>query len=270
MAATAERQGPHETGPWAVHWLFTETPDLESFMAELAAWQATNPDTAVPIGDATLTTIPSKNWLIASYRGFAPQTIGPFFVRGTHDQNVMPNDPQALIITLDAATAFGSGEHGTTRGCLLALASLSQEYPNINRVLDLGTGSGILAIAAAKLWPKAHIDAVDNDPEAVKVAREYAALNACATTGLGTPGVDCDLGATAPTGPYDLVVANILAGTLINLAPTIAATLAPKAPLVLSGILVGQEYDVIQAFKDQGLALNAQNLIDDWITLVMH
>lgn len=257
ISSGAKRLGPHETGDWQLTWLLDAPMNDHDFWAVV--------ETALPAACGTPERIPlltniieDQNWLIASYRGFPPQTIGRLFVRGSHDANAPV--PDGLIpITLDAATAFGSGEHGTTRGCLLALCDLAANNAQAARILDLGTGSGILAIAAAKLWPDADIVAIDNDPESVKVAAEYAALN---ETRMHTT-----LGDTPSGGPYDLVIANILAGPLKELARAIIGACAPGGTIILSGLLDTQKDDVAVAYTQNDAVLVSANQIDDWMTL---
>jgi ribosomal protein L11 methyltransferase len=259
ISSGTKRLGPHETGDWQFTWLLDAPINDHDF------WTAV--ETTLPAACGTperiplsINTIEDQNWLLASYRGFPPQIVGQFFIRGSHD-GAAPVPEGLIAITLDAATAFGSGEHGTTRGCLLALCDLAANNVRPARVLDLGTGSGILAIAAAKLWQSAEIVAIDNDPESVKVAKEYAALNlAPMRTTLGDAPAD---------GPYDLVIANILAGPLKELAPGIVAVTAPGGTIILSGLLDTQQDDVTAAYTLHGVTLTQATQIEDWMTLVL-
>lgn len=290
ISSGAKRLGPYETGDWQFTWLMDAPLNDHDFwrVVETALPAACGVPERIPL---TFNTVADQNWLLASYRGFPPQTIGHFFVRGSHDVGV-PVPSGLIAITLDAATAFGSGEHGTTRGCLLALCDLAANGTMPARVLDLGTGSGILAIAAAKLWPNADIVAIDNDPESVKVAAEYAALNGCHPgRPQGEPGLSsgqaaedprsrlrlarddrsftCLLGDTPSGGPYDLVIANILAGPLKELAPGIVTATAPGGTIILSGLLDAQQDDVTAAYTQNGTVLITANQIEDWMTLVL-
>jgi ribosomal protein L11 methyltransferase len=199
---------------------------------------------------------------------FPEQRVGRrFLVRGTHLPPAAA--PGRIVLLLDAGMAFGSGEHGSTRGCLRALESLARHRPV--RVLDLGTGSGILAIAAARLLrPAVPILATDLDPWSVRVARENAAAN----------GVGARLRVRLATGwrqrvlqrgaPYDLVLANILARPLCAMARDLAAGLAPGGHAVLSGLLTSQMRMVLAAHRAQGLRLRRGLLEPPWATLILH
>ncbi len=208
-------------------------------------------------GDAKLTvrTLPSTNWVAKSLEGLVPVRAGRFVVHGSHDR-----------ARLRANDAFGTGHHGTTTGCLLAIDRIAKARV-IRNALDLGTGSGVLAIAIAKRM-RAPVVASDIDPVAVNVARENVRLNGCArlvttviAAGLSHPAI----GARAP---YDLVVANILAGPLVALAPTIRRRLAPGGVVVLSGILTSQQRRVAAAYRGVGLRFVRAIVLGEWATLV--
>jgi ribosomal protein L11 methyltransferase len=162
--------------------------------------------------------------------------------------------------------AFGTGHHGTTQGCLRALDSLSDGSPPA-RIADIGCGTAVLAMAAARLWPEAQVIASDNDPVAVEVAEANLAANgltgrvACRVAeGFGHP----DLAAAAP---FDLIVANILKAPLIALAPDMAAHCAPGGRLILSGLLTEQGDDVASHYSRHGFSLEKDEQIVDWLTL---
>lgn len=198
-------------------------------------------------GDWTWEELPEKDWVAENQRSFRPFQVGPFWV---HPSHVRDGRPAGLLpIEIDAGLAFGTGTHATTRGCLALLATLDPAE-TVNAV-DVGCGSGILAIAMAKLWNR-RVPGGDNDPEAVDVARENAALNGVAALcdfhvadGVGSPGL-------AARGPFDLIVANILAGPLIELAPSFAAAAAPRATIVLAGLLAEQRDEVAAAYAALG------------------
>jgi ribosomal protein L11 methyltransferase len=261
ISATATRLGPHETGDWRFAWILDHDWPLLDWQKFLHANWGTILDGSLAFVPPSMTreVVADQDWLTMCYRGFPPQIVGRFFIRGTHDQD-QPSPDHLIPITLDAATAFGSGEHGTTRGCLWALGHLVDQNFTPRTILDLGTGSGILAIAAHQLWPTATVHAVDNDPEAVRVARVYANLNNAGT-------IICFEGDAPKNGPYDLIIANILAGPLKTLAPAIAAALSPHGQLILSGLLQDQQDDVATAYQKHGLTLTHTIPMDDWVTL---
>jgi ribosomal protein L11 methyltransferase len=190
----------------------------------------------------TLEALPDQDWGEAWRKGLAPLAIGRVFVRPSWIE--APTPPGMVEVVLDPGMAFGTGTHPTTSLCLAALSSLLEDRPGA-RVLDVGTGSGLLAIAAARLGARG-VAATDNDPVAIRVARENAAHN----------GVALDLNerdVASQRGPFDLVLANILANTLVELAPALAAVLAPRGVVLLSGILVPQEALVRDAYLKAGL-----------------
>lgn len=207
----------------------------------------------------------AEGWLARTYAGFPEQQIGRrFAVRGTH---LPPHDtPGRITLLLDAGLAFGSGEHGSTRGCLLALERVAYRQPR--RILDLGTGSGILAVAAARLLRR-KVLASDIEPWSVRVARDNAALNGAAhlvrpILADGWRDVRVRAG-----GPYDLVFANILARPLCLMARDLAAHLAPGGTAILAGLLTTQAHAVLAAHRWQGLRLERMIVARPWATLVL-
>src|SRR5574337_138538 len=191
----------------------------------------------------TVAEIAEQDWSESWKEGLAPFRVGRVFVRFSWTPS--PPPPGAVEVVLDPGMAFGTGTHPTTALCLAALDELLAASPGA-AVLDVGTGSGLLAIAARKLGA-ARVAATENDPVALRVAEENAARNAVALElGLVPPG--------AVPGEFQIVVANILANTLVELAPAIAGRLAPGGALLLSGILAGQEDEVRAAYLAQGLA----------------
>ena len=207
--------------------------------------------------------LPDVDWVAKSLEGLKPVRAGRFVVHGSHDRDAVRANDIALLI--EAGQAFGTGHHGTTAGCLLMLEQLIRTRRPAN-VLDLGTGSGVLAIAVAKL---AHcpVLATDIDPVATKVAAANARLNG--TAGLIRFETAAGFGnrAFAEEGPFDLIVANILARPLMRMAPEIAANLAPGGRLVLSGILATQRQMVLAAFRSAGLFHRKTIWRDEWVTM---
>ena len=214
---------------------------------------------------ATRHATPADGWLARTFEAFPEQLVGRrFAIRGTHLTG--PHTSGRLTIVLDAAIAFGSGEHGSTRGCLLALERVAARRPA--RILDLGTGSGILAMAAAKLLHR-RVLATDIDPWSVRVARENARRNglgarlrALRADGWGSPAV-------RGAARYDLIFANILARPLCQMAKHLAAALAPGGTAILAGLLDTQARWVLAAHRRHGLVLEQTLREGRWTTLVL-
>lgn len=211
--------------------------------------------------------LPELDWLQEVHKNFPPVTIGRFFIYGSHYEGEIPQGLTGLKI--DAATAFGSGEHETTKGCILALEYLHEQGYNFSNALDMGCGSGILAIAAAKLWHNIVFAAVDIDPESVVVTNRHAYLNGVddrihteAGNGYYAPIVD-------KCAPYDLVTSNILSGPLVEMAPQLAAVLKSGGFVILSGLLTRQKEDVVAAHAAFGLKLIEAKEIGEWQALIM-
>jgi len=213
----------------------------------------------------TFELLPDTDWLAASLRSFPPIAAGRFHLRGAHIDAPPPAGKVALLI--DAGAAFGSGEHASTRGCLLALDALLKRR-RFARALDLGCGSGVLALALAKASP-ARALAVDIDAAAVDVAASNARRNGVAARVRAAVGDGYRSRVVRRSAPYDLVLANILARPLARMASPLAAHLAPRGLAVLAGLLVRQERSVLAAHRAQGLALLARLRIDGWSTLVV-
>jgi ribosomal protein L11 methyltransferase len=213
----------------------------------------------------TFETIAENDWIAASLAGLKPVAVGRFVVHGRHDRARIPFNH--IGIEIEAALAFGTGHHGTTCGCLLALdRMLKARRPR--RVLDVGTGSGVLAIAATKSCRGRGL-ASDIDRHAVTAARENARANRVAVfvEVIRSDGVR---GRRFRTGaPYDVVFANILLQPLKRLAVPLARLLAPRGRIVLSGLLPSQASAAVAAYRMQGLALERRLLIDGWATLVL-
>ena len=222
-------------GPWRIE-IFGEGDKAEVEAAIGAGWQWEE--------------LPEKDWVAENQRSFQPFAVGPFWVHPSHNAD---GRPAALLpLRIDAGMAFGTGTHATTQGCLELLATLDPAE-TINAV-DVGCGSGILAIAMAKLWQRPVIGG-DNDAQAVEVARENAVLNGVGefcrfvhAIGLG----DAELQARVP---YDLIVANILAGPLTELSDSFAAALRPGGRALLSGLLDEQAEHILAVYARRGFTL---------------
>lgn len=209
--------------------------------------------------------LPDTDWIKLSQEGLPPVRAGRFFVYGAHDEGHVP--PGVIPMRIEASMAFGTGHHETTALCLAALSDLAKRRAYRN-VLDLGCGTGLLAIGAAKLWRR-RVTASDIDPVAVQITRENAAAN---SEGPRVTAWMAD-GPTHPAlfagAPYDLILANILAGPLTRLAPAIARVLAPGGTLVLSGLLAWQENLVLSFYRPHGLVLRRTRRDGSWSALVL-
>jgi ribosomal protein L11 methyltransferase len=258
-AAVAAFEQPD--GRWDVTVHFAEAPD-QTLLRDLVGNAAGEAIAASLVFD----TIAAKDWVKASLEDLVPVPAGRFVVHGQHDRARVP--PNKLGIEIEAALAFGTGHHGTTRGCLLLLDHVLKTRRRPAKVLDLGTGTGVLAIAAAKAL-QVPVLASDIDPPSVRVARENADLNKVAhlvqvirATGFAAPEF-------ARYGPFDLVLANILANPLRQLAGPMAAHLAPSALVILSGLLTPQARSVIAAYRARGLVPLVHLKIEGWSSLLL-
>jgi ribosomal protein L11 methyltransferase len=262
LAAVSVRETEEGGRLWSLEALAEDRACLEE--AALRAGRLAR-ELGMAAPEPVLEEVPAQDWLAASYAGFPPLEAGRFFVHGSHHEGAPPAG--RLALKLDAATAFGTGEHGSTRGCLLALDALAAQGLAPGRVLDMGCGSGILAMAAKLLWPGAGVLAVDIDPEAARVSAENAAGNALEMDCLAGDGYRLpEVGARAP---YDLILANILANPLIEMAPDLAGVLAPEGAAVLAGLLEDQADAVIAAHAAAGLKLRQRRRVGAWATLVL-
>jgi ribosomal protein L11 methyltransferase len=251
---------------WLLEAFFDEEPGGET----LSALKALAPSA----GDAepAVERLSEEDWVTLSQAGLEPISAGRFFVHTPAHRDKIP--PDAVPLEIDAGRAFGTGQHETTTGCLMALDRLKTMGGQFSNILDLGTGTGLLAFAALKLWPTARAAASDIDPVSIEVTRENAAINHV-RLGRGRGQVEL---AVAPgldhprlkaRGPYDLIIANILAGPLIELAPAVAKALQAGGRLILAGLLDHQAGRVAAAYRRQGLMLSSSIVRGDWPTLVM-
>lgn len=207
--------------------------------------------------------VEDQDWVTLSQEGLPPITAGRFHVRNGEDT---PPVEGLVNFLIPASRAFGTGQHETTHGCLAMLDDLRTRGHRFGNVADIGTGTGLLAFAALALWPRAHVIASDIDPASVEVTTDNITLN-----GLGSVMVveaaGMDHAALAVRAPYDLIIANILAGPLISLAPAFAAHLEDGGSLILAGLLDTQADAVIAACRRAGLRLAARSDRGQWPTL---
>jgi ribosomal protein L11 methyltransferase len=252
--------------PWRLTAYCADAP-AGGVLAALALAAVSGLGLATP--EIDIAAVPETDWAAQNLEAFPLLFAGRFVVHGDH----LRPPPGRVALCINAANAFGSGRHGSTRGCLLALDGIARER-RITRALDLGTGSGILAVAIAKCWGgggmgAAGVVAADNDPQAVAAARAAAAANGVAAR------VQCVLsdGFAAPAlaagAPYDLICANILADPLIGFAADLARHLAAGGIVILSGLLNSQEAAVTAAYERAGLRLVEPIRLGEWTSLVL-
>lgn len=258
-AFSAFKENNNDDAPWIVQVFSPREPDLETLANAAKKYEG---------AEWMIERVEDRDWLAHSYRQFPPFSVGKFFIYGSHYEGEKPDGQIALQI--DAATAFGSGEHGTTSGCLLAMQDLNDSGVCPWNVLEMGTGSGILAIAAWKLW-KTPVLAVDNDAEAVRVACVHREANKVPVK----KGMSCKCGDGFKTlevqeqKPFDLVIANILAETLREMAAELKSVCDENAYVILSGILTTQAEEVLAVYKKIGLNLVKRFERGEWSTLVL-
>lgn len=243
---------------WRVDAYFADMPDLAVLAEDLSRLIDR------PIPPLSSDTVPELNWVAISQAALPPVRAGRFTVHGSHDRHRVPRGPGAILI--DAGEAFGTAHHATTFGCLEAIDRLTR-VQRARNILDLGCGSGILAIALARALPRARVLATDLDRQSIVVARENMRLNGIASriravhaNGLASPHV-------RRRAPFDVIVANILAGPLIKLAPDVSRALRPRGRLILSGILLDQAPKVIAAYRAQGFSVLSHQRATGWSTL---
>ena len=211
--------------------------------------------------------LPDADWVVMSQQGLEPVHAGRFYVHTSSNKGIVPKGATPFLI--EASRAFGTGGHETTSGCLMMLDSMKRAGKRFNVIADIGTGTGLLAFAAHRLWPKAYLTASDIDPVSVEVTADNAQVNnvpcgvsqgqlaLCAAEGTAHPLI-------LTRAPYDLVTANILAGPLIELAPSIADILRDNGSLILAGLLNTQIEAVLRAYKRQGFRLEKRVDCGDW------
>ena len=246
-----------DSGIWEVGGYFVEEPDAAG-LALLASMYGA--------GDFSVSELPEVDWVAHVKRELAPVEAGRFFVYGSHDAASLPEDKIGLLI--DAAMAFGTGHHGTTLGCLRALDHLAQDGFVGESVADIGCGTAVLGMAAAKIWPNPVI-ASDIDEVAVDVARANVAANALEDRVACVEAAGFGAEEIAAKAPFDLVFANILKGPLIGLAPEMGRNIGVNGYAILSGILNPQADEVLESYYQNGFDLVKRDEIGDWTTLIL-
>jgi len=248
---------------WRISGYSTTEPDrvrVES-AAAVAASAA-----GLPAPVLRIEALAKTDWLAENRRSFEPVSAATFFVHGSHFDGRPPAG--SIPIELDVGPAFGAGSHETTKGCLLVLDRLARRRKfTPRRLLDLGCGSGILAIAMAKLWGKP-VRAIDHDPIAVETTKANARTNAVGKLIEAASGDGLDPDFLAPHETYDLIAANIVSDPLIAMAPRLAGALTPGGFAVLSGILNEQQREVRTAYKQAGLLAAGSVPLGEWTTLI--
>ena len=245
------------SGLWEVGGYFEEAPDTAA-LAVLAK--------AMGAKDFTVSELPETDWVAHVRRELAPVEAGRFFVYGSHDADKVPDDCEPLLI--EAAMAFGTGHHGTTLGCLRALDRLAGEGFHGKNVVDIGCGTAVLAMAAARIWPEPVL-ASDIDEVAVEVAQANVDANNLSGRVACVEAAGFDHPQLAEAAPFDLVFANILKGPLVALAPDLAGALQPAGYAILSGLLNEQADEVIEVYARSGINLMHRESIGDWTTLTL-
>ncbi|MEM7222174.1 MAG: 50S ribosomal protein L11 methyltransferase [Pseudomonadota bacterium] len=246
--------------PLALHLEARPEPEALAALVESAAHAA-----GISAPDFKLEEVTPRDWVAESQCALPPIRAGRFYLHGSHVSGPPPG--ASIPILVDAGAAFGTGRHESTRGCLLMLERLARRRQP-QRPLDLGCGSGVLAIAMAKLWPVSVL-ATDNDPLAVPVARENARINGVAgrVATVESDGFKCL--AVTRRAPFDLIVANILAEPLTAMARDLARHVTRPGAVVLSGLLAEQERSLLAHYRLQGLPLLGRVRLGGWVTLMV-
>jgi ribosomal protein L11 methyltransferase len=253
---------PAKPDDWRLHAYFEREPTLNELkmLSRLAGGNAPHIDR---LGE--------DDWVTMSQQGLEPIRAGRFFVHTPTQREEVPEG--AVAFEIDAGLAFGTGQHATTAGCLAALDRLASDGAEFSNIADIGTGTGLLAFAAMALWPQARCIATDVDPIAVDVSRDNAAINRVPLGGgagelllVVADGMESEI--LAARAPFDLLIANILAGPLIDLAPSFAKAVAPRATLLLAGLLDTQVDAVVTAYQAQGMRA-AERGAGEWCVLLL-
>ena len=258
----ADEPDPHAPDDWRIHAYFADQPSRDD-LAALGTLAAGAAPEVEHLGE--------DDWVTISQAGLEPIRAGRFFVHTPMHRDAIPEGATAYEI--DAGLAFGTGHHDTTAGCLAALDRLERSGKSFVKIADIGTGTGLLAFAALALWPQARGIATDIDPVSIEVTADNARINHV-PIGHGegelllavADGMEHEM--LVARAPFDLLIANILAGPLVELAPSFAASVAPGATVILAGLLDTQANAVITAYEQQGMAVIERGA-GEWCVLVL-
>ncbi len=260
------REIDEAAGKWQLDCYFENRPDA----ATVKLVRAEVP--SARRAKARIEALPDEDWVTVSQQGLAPVHVGRFYVHTADNRGAVP--PGARALQIDAGLAFGTGGHETTAGCLTMLDRLARSGRQFRNIADIGSGTGLLAFAALHLWPGARMLASDIDPVSVEVLVANARLNGLAAgrargqvLGVAAPGTDH--ATIRQRAPFDLLIANILAGPLITLACDFAAATAPGSHVILAGLIAPQEQAVLSAYRAQGFRLAARSQAGDWPCLLL-
>ncbi len=251
---------PGDASFWRIEAYFSEMPDTGALAAELAEL------TGLTVSNLEAGAVEEKNWVALSQAALPPVRAGRFTVYGSHDRGRVVRGPNTILI--DAGEAFGTAHHPTTYGCLEAISVLTRRG-SFKRVLDLGCGSGVLAIAVARMLPNARIWASDLDVRSVEVARENMQLNGAGGRIIALAGDGVHHHQLRAAAPFDFLIANILAGPLIVMARDLAKSVRPGGTLLLSGLLNAQAREVAAAYAAVGFFMVSHRRINGWSTLTL-
>lgn len=254
--ATQEIDEDSETWEASIYMTEADEPEIAARFAELV-------QSAFPKLSVEREILPDIDWISKSLEGLKPVRAGRFLVHGSHDADKVGQNDIGILI--EAGQAFGTGHHGTTAGCLAMIGDVLKSRP-VRNALDLGTGSGVLAIAAHHL-AKIKVVATDIDPVAVRVARDNARLNHAANGIVFAVAPGFHHSVFREHGPFDLIIANILARPLMKLAPELVRNLAADGTVILSGILSAQRWKVISAYNGAGLRHVRTTWMNGWVTI---
>ncbi|MHB1206304.1 MAG: 50S ribosomal protein L11 methyltransferase [Rhodospirillaceae bacterium] len=247
---------------WAVEGQFAEAPSRNELASRIALAAAT---AGIAEPELRIVAVPASDWLTVNIASFPALHAGRFFIHGDHIKGPFP--PGMIRLEVNAATAFGSGEHESTRGCLLALDHLRKRIP-CGAALDMGCGTGILAMAMAKAW-HTPVLAADIDPEAVRVTRLNVGRNGVAGLVTTVLSEGCGQRQIRKSAAYDIITANILARPLVHMSRDLTRRLKPGGRLIMAGLLTKHESMVLGAYRAQGLRLSGRIRLKAWSTLIL-